>query len=83
MNQIARSPDQLGIAVQQQRLAHNLSQSALARLVGTSQKTISKIENGNPATRIETLFAVMAALDMQMTLGPRTKDSGKTIGDIF
>lgn len=83
MNQIARSPDQLGIAVQQQRLAHNLSQSALARLVGTSQKTISKIENGNPATRIETLFAVMAALDMQMTLGSRTQDSGKTIGDIF
>ena len=83
MNQIARSPDQLGIAIQQQRLAHNLSQSALARLVGTSQKTISKIENGNPATRIETLFAVMAALDMQMTLGPRTQDSGKTIGDIF
>ena len=83
MNQIARSPDQLGIAIQQQRLAHNLSQIALARLVGTSQKTISKIENGNPATRIETLFAVMAALDMQMTLGSRTQDSGKTIGDIF
>lgn len=83
MNQMARSPNQLGVAIQQQRLVHNMSQSELARLAGTSQKTISKIENGNPATKVETIFAVMAALDMQMTLAPRSKNTSKNIGDIF
>lgn len=83
MNQMARSPNQLGVAIQQQRLMRNMSQSELARLVGTSQKTISKIENGNPATKIETVFALMAALDMQMTLAPRGKNTSKNIGDIF
>tara|TARA_B100000686_G_scaffold332369_1_gene397039 strand:- start:2715 stop:2957 length:243 start_codon:yes stop_codon:yes gene_type:complete len=61
MNQMARSPNQLGVAIQQQRLMRNMSQSELARLVGTSQKTISKIENGNPATKIETVFALTLA----------------------
>ena len=83
MNQMARSPNQLGIAIQQERLMRGMSQSELARLVGTSQKTISKIENGNPATKIETIFVVMAALDMQMTLAPRAKNTSKNIGDIF
>jgi len=83
MNQMARSPKQLGVAIQQQRLMRGMSQSELARLVGTSQKTISKIENGNPATKIETVFALMAALDMQMTLAPRGKNTSKNIGDIF
>lgn len=83
MNQMARSPNQLGVAIQQHRLVRNMSQSELARLVGTSQKTISKIENGNPATKVETVFAVMAALDMQMTLAPRGKNTSKNIGDIF
>lgn len=83
MNQMARSPNQLGVAIQQQRLMRGMSQSELARLAGTSQKTISKIENGNPATKIETVFALMAALDMQMTLAPRGKNTSKNIGDIF
>lgn len=46
MNQMARSPNQLGIAIQQQRLMRRMSQSELARLVGTSQKTISKRQTG-------------------------------------
>ncbi|QTD57291.1 helix-turn-helix domain-containing protein [Parasphingorhabdus cellanae] len=83
MSQMARSPKQLGVAIQQQRFKRAMSQSELAKLTGTSQKTISKVENGNPATKIETVFALMAALDMQMTLLSRSKTASKNIGDIF
>jgi HTH-type transcriptional regulator / antitoxin HipB len=83
MNQMARSAQQLGAAIQQQRNARGLSQQALADLIGTGQKTISKIENGNPATKIETIFAVLAALDMELTLAARSKSHAKSIGDIF
>jgi HTH-type transcriptional regulator / antitoxin HipB len=83
MNQMARSAKQLGAAIQQQRTARDLSQQALADLIGTGQKTISKIENGNPATKIETIFAVLAALDMELTLAPRSKSGAKSIGAFF
>lgn len=83
MNQMARSAKQLGAAIQRQRALMGLSQSALADLAGTGQKTISKIENGNPATKADTIFAVLAALNLELTLTQRGK-SGKTpIGSVF
>lgn len=75
MVQMARSPKQFGAALQQQRAQKGLSQSALANLVGTGQKTISKIENGNPATKLETLFSLLAALDLELEIKPRSKSN--------
>ena len=70
-----RSAQQLGQAIQSYRLKAGLTQLQLAELSGTGQKTISKIENGNPATRIETIFSVMAALGLEANINARIDDS--------
>jgi len=82
MAQIARSPKQFGSAIQQARLTRALTQSQLAALVGTGQKTVSLIENGQASTRIGTIFALLAALDLELAIAPRSS-KGTTIGDIF
>jgi HTH-type transcriptional regulator/antitoxin HipB len=83
MNEMARTAKQLGAEIQRQRIARGLSQLALADLVGTGQKTVSTIENGSPGTRIETIFALLAALDMEMSLAPRSAGARKSVGDVF
>ncbi len=52
-------------------------------LTGTGQKTISRIENGKVGTRLETIFRLLATLDLEMKLTARGKGSEKSIGDIF
>lgn len=80
MMQMARSAKQFGAVIQQQRTQKGLSQLALANLVGTGQKTISKIENGNPATKIETIFSLIAALDLELEIKPRSKSGSPENG---
>lgn len=82
MNQIVRLPRQLGAIVQSQRLAKKLTQAELAEQAGTQQKTISAIENGNEGTKLGTLLAVIAILDLDLQVVPRKHDS-KAIEDIF
>ncbi|MYF89573.1 MAG: transcriptional regulator, partial [Boseongicola sp. SB0676_bin_33] len=47
------------------------------------QETISLIETGNPAAKMKTILAVLAALDLEFRIGSRTKGSAKDIEDIF
>ncbi|RVT90313.1 helix-turn-helix domain-containing protein [Sphingomonas crocodyli] len=73
MAQMARSPRQLGTLIQNARLNRDLTQQALASMVGTGQKTVSRIEAGHPGTKLDTLFGILAALDLDLQLGPRNK----------
>ena len=82
MNQMVRSPKQLGAFIHNIRTRRNLTQQALADLVGTGQKTISRIENGHEGTKLETIFSLIAALDLDIQLAPRAK-GGTDISDIF
>lgn len=82
MDQVIRSAKQLGSLIHNARTKRNLSQQALADLVGTGQKTISRIENGHDGTKLETLFSVMSALDLDMQFISRRK-GWTDIGDIF
>lgn len=82
MTQLVRSPKQLGTLIHNARLARNLTQQALADLVGTGQKTVSRIESGHPGTKLDTLFAIIAALDLDLKLEPRSKGSAD-LGEIF
>jgi len=52
------------------------SQKALGNKAGFRQETISLIENGNPAAKIETLLAVLAALDLEFLIAFRSKGRG-------
>lgn len=75
MNDLARDPNQIGNSIQRARKARQWTQKMLAEKVGTRQETISFIELGNPATRIDTLQAILAALDLEFQIAPRSKTS--------
>jgi HTH-type transcriptional regulator/antitoxin HipB len=83
MNQIARSPNQIGNRIQQFRKLKGMSQTELAQLAGLRQEQISRIEGGQRDSQISTIFDLLAALDLEMTIGPRTKSSAADIEDIF
>lgn len=61
----------LGAQLKAARIAHGLSQPALANLSGLQQAEISRIETGvaNPTT--DTLVRLASALQLTMTLQPQ------------
>lgn len=83
MNQLARDPKQIGNLIRRARKQQGLSQSELGRQAGLRQETISLIENGHPAAKLETLLAVVAALDLEFRLGPRSKGGDQEIEALF
>lgn len=83
MEQVIRSPKQAGDALRRQRNARGLNQTDLADLAGLRQESVSKIETGNPGTRLESIFALLAALDLEFVVRKRTTISAKKIEDIF
>lgn len=83
MSELARSPKQLGQVIQRRRKARGLSQTALAARAGLRQEMVSKIEGGQPGSRLASIYALLAALDLEMTVGPRTRSSPADIADIF
>jgi HTH-type transcriptional regulator/antitoxin HipB len=83
MNQIARTSKQIGDVIQRQRRLKNLTQSELAQRSGLRQEKISKIEAGEPGTRIEMICTLLAALDLEVTIAPRSKGSAKDIEELF
>ena len=83
MEQVIRSPKQAGDALRRQRNAQGLNQTGLADLAGLRQESVSKIETGNPGTRFESIFALLAALDLEFVVRTRTTESAKKIDDIF
>jgi HTH-type transcriptional regulator/antitoxin HipB len=80
---IARSTKQLGRLIQTFRHQRGLNQTQLAALAGLRQEMISKIETGHDGVRLGAVYDLLAALDLEMTLTPRTKSSSADIEDIF
>jgi HTH-type transcriptional regulator/antitoxin HipB len=76
MVDLARSPDQIGAIIRRNRKRMELSQSELGERAGLRQETISLIETGNPATRIDTILAILAALDLEFQVTARGRKSG-------
>jgi HTH-type transcriptional regulator/antitoxin HipB len=73
MSDLARDPRQLGNLIRRARKRRALSQGALGAKAGFRQETISLIENGNPAAKVETILAVLTALDLELRVAPRSK----------
>jgi HTH-type transcriptional regulator/antitoxin HipB len=76
MVDLARSPDQIGAIIRRNRKRMGLSQSELGERAGLRQETISLIETGNPATRIDTVLAILAALDLEFQVTARGRKVG-------
>ena len=61
----------LANAVRDQRKAQNITQSDTAKLVGIKQTTVSAFENTPEGTKLDTLFKLLAALDLELHVQPR------------
>jgi HTH-type transcriptional regulator/antitoxin HipB len=83
MADLARTPQQIGNLIRRARRKRDLNQTQLAERAGVRQETISLIETGNPAARLETILAVLAALDLELRIMARGKASAADIEDIF
>lgn len=83
MLDLARTPAQIGNSVRRARKSLGWSQTELGNRAGLRQETISLIETGNPAARIDTILAVIAALDLEFRLAPRSKGTASSIEDAF
>ena len=59
------------------------SQTQLGDRAGLRQETISLIETGNPATRLDTILAVLAALGLEFRIVPRSRGQASDIEDLF
>ena len=73
MSELARDPRQLGNILRRARKRHGLSQASLGAKAGLRQETISLTESGNPAVKLETLLAILAALDLEFQIAVRSQ----------
>jgi len=78
-----RRPQDIGQALRRTRRASGLTQAQLAEQTGLRQPTISDLEKGVPGTRLQTLFDVLAALDLELTLQSRNRDHPSSIEALF
>ncbi len=83
MTDLTRNPTQLGAIIQRARKQRGWTQAELGRRTGLRQATISLIETGNPAAKLETILAVLAALDLEIQIAPRAKSRTLNIEDIL
>jgi HTH-type transcriptional regulator/antitoxin HipB len=83
MQHLVRTSKNIGHAIRQARKEKNLTQKDLASLSGVWQETISKIETGSSGTKLETVFDLMAALDLEITVSERSKGTSDGLEDIF
>lgn len=73
MADVARSPEQIGNAIRRARKKADMSQSELGEKTGLRQGTISQIEKGHPAAKLETILALLSALDLELEIVGRKK----------
>lgn len=83
MTQLARSAVQIGNIVKRRRRAAGLTQNDLAERLGVRQATVSSVEAGAGGTKLSTLLDMLAALELELTVAPRSSGSPAALEDIF
>lgn len=73
MTPLARNSQQIGSALRRARKKLGWSQQVLSQKTNLRQETISLIETGHSAARIDTLLTLLAALDLEFQIAPRSK----------
>lgn len=63
---LIHSPRDLALLVLSQRKKLSLSQSAVGNLVGLKQATVSAFENRPENTKMDTVFRILAAVNLDM-----------------
>jgi len=78
-----RSGEQLGAALKRLRAKSGTTQKELGKKAGLRQGTISKVESGAKNTEIATIYAICAALGLELVVQPRTKSNAADLIDLF
>lgn len=53
------------------RIKENLTQTDISKLIGIRQTTVSAFENTPDSTKLETLFKILYALDLELSIKKR------------
>jgi HTH-type transcriptional regulator/antitoxin HipB len=72
------SPETLALTLKNTRRDQSLTQQSVAELVGVKQATISAFENYPEKSRVETLFKLLAALDLELQVTKRDQPNEQT-----
>jgi HTH-type transcriptional regulator/antitoxin HipB len=83
MSQSARTASQIGAIIRRARRNAGLTQAELGKRIGLRQATISKLEAGEPATRLSTLLDALTALGLEIMIDKRGKASVQDLEDLF
>jgi HTH-type transcriptional regulator/antitoxin HipB len=83
MMELARNPKQIGTLIQRARKKRGWTQTELGERSGLRQETISLMETGNPAAKLETVLAVISALGLELRIATRSTQKPSDIEDIF
>ncbi|WP_417254792.1 helix-turn-helix domain-containing protein [Celeribacter sp.] len=83
MQDLARTSKQIGAIIQRTRKTRGWTQMELAERAGLRQATISLIESGDRPAKFDTILAVLAALDLEFRVEPRSKGSDLDIEELF
>jgi HTH-type transcriptional regulator/antitoxin HipB len=83
MVSVARTPQQLGNLIQRARKQRGWNQTQLGDNAGLRQETISLIETGHSAAKLQTILSALAALDLELQIAPRARGRNANIEDIF
>ena len=83
MTQRARTAKQIGAIIRRARRNAGLTQTELGKKIGLRQATVSKLEAGQPATRLSTMLDALTALGLEIIIDKRGRASGKELEDLF
>jgi len=65
-----RTPDQLGALLRSRRRALGLTQKSAGAKVGLKQATVSMIEADASRTSVASLYKLLSALELELSLSP-------------
>jgi HTH-type transcriptional regulator/antitoxin HipB len=68
-----RNSNDFGAVIRKARLSKKLSQVELARKASMRQALISDLENGTTSATLDTMLKILAALELDLSIGPRQK----------
>jgi HTH-type transcriptional regulator/antitoxin HipB len=83
MADLARTPRPIGTIIQRTRKKRGWTQRDLAARAGLRQATISTIETAETPAKLDTILAVLAALDLEFQIAPRSLGDNTDIEDLF
>ncbi len=72
---LIKSPSDLAGYFRDQRKQHHVSQSTIAEETALRQDTISKFELKPDNVRLDTLFRLLASLELELHIAPKDKAS--------